>query len=145
MPSVFILNIMRAKFIFFGAIMAIFGLVASCSRRPALAETATLADFDGAWTGEWSWKDGSLTTLEIDHGKVKLSNFPASRSTTGETVVSGEGTVEFQSQWSTPAPCVLVTLPESELMVPIYITKDKEGLYYPVSTSNQRFIIFSRK
>lgn len=136
---------MRVSSICIATIIAIFGLVASCSRRPALAETATLADFHGEWIGEWSWKKGNLTALEINHGKAKLSNFPASSSTAKEAVVSGEGAVEFRTQWSTPAPCVLVTLPGSELMVPIYITINKESLFYPVSTSGQKFIIFSRK
>lgn len=120
------------------------GFVVSCSQRPELAKTASLAQFDGNWTGEWSWAQGGVADLEIKLGRIKYTNFPAFHAK-GETIVSGESEVEFQNQWSTPAPCILMTLPDSGLVVPIYITKDKNRLYYPVSTSKRKYIVFSRK
>lgn len=121
------------------------GFIVSCSQRPELAKSASLDQFDGNWTGEWSWKKGIITNLEIKFGKIKFSNFPATHDATGEITASGEGEVEFQTEWSTPAPCILVTLPNSNLTVPVYITADKKRLYYPYSTSNGDYIMFSRK
>jgi hypothetical protein len=124
------------------------GFVVSCSQRPELAKTASLDQFDGSWTGEWSWKKGSVTDLDIKHGTIRFRNFPASSFVTGEFAVSGESKAEFNLQWSTPAPCILVTLSTYSnltLAVPIYMAEDKEHLYYPVSTSKRTYIVFSRK
>jgi hypothetical protein len=135
----------RFKCCFYALIL---GLAVSCSKRPELATTASLAQFDGSWTGEWSWKKGSVTDLDIKLGTIRFRNFPVSSVVTGEVAVSGESKAEFKLQWSTPAPCILVTLSTYSnltLAVTVYMAEDKEHLYYPVSTSKRTYIVFSRK
>lgn len=118
-------------------IVATLVTASSCVRRPALAEASLLAEFDGEWVGEWSWKKGNWATLQIGNGKVKFANFPYDDDKGGEVVMSGGGVAEFASEWSRQSPCILVTLPGNpKTAVPVYISRDKENC----TTISQSFL-----
>src|SRR5687768_10042420 len=123
------------------ASLLLLSLLVSCSRKPQFATSAVPKDFEGQWAGTWSWNTNS-TTVEISGTRVKVSGFPINKGPTDEmVVVSSEGEGEFLSEWSRRAPCVLVSLPNPKMGVPLYITRDKEHLVYEASVSQGRRII----
>lgn len=76
---------------------------------------------------------------------MKVSGFPIKNGPTDEiVVVSSEGEGEFLSEWARRAPCVLVSLPNPKIGVPLYITRDKEHLVYDASVSRDQRIIFKK-
>jgi hypothetical protein len=126
------------------ASLLLFSLLVSCSRKPQFATSAVPKDFEGHWSGTWSWNTNS-TTVEISGTSVKVSGFPVKKGATDEiVVVSSEGEGEFLSEWSRRAPCVLVSLPNPKIGVPLYLTRDKEHLVYDASVSRGQRIIFKK-
>jgi hypothetical protein len=124
----------------------IFAAALSCSRESTvLATKANPGDFDGVWTGKWSWKPTESTSLEVFEGRVRAKNYPIRDLRTDETVVvSVSGKATFESEYGSPnAPCVLLDFP-NEVVTPIFISRNKKRLIYRVSAARDWNIIFER-
>lgn len=121
-------------------------LLISCSKKPEYATSAVASDFDGQWSGAWSWHTNSTSFIEISNGRVKIKELPLETEPADTiAVVSTEGEVRFANEYgSKRAPCVLLYLDAPKHAVPVYISKDKTRLIYNVDLNRERRIVFDK-
>jgi hypothetical protein len=122
-------------------------LLASCSpRQTDFAATAVATEFDGSWSGTWSWNPRKTSTVEIANGRVKVDGFPLRKSPRDQVVVlSAEGEARFQAAYGAKgAPCVLLYFQNPKDVVALFITEDKRHLLYDVSLVRDQRIVFQR-
>ena len=119
----------------------------SCSRNPELATSAVAKDFDGTWSGFWSWEPTRSTSLDISGTELKVTELPLEESPGDKMgAITAEGEARFQSEYgSKGAPCILLYFLDHKEVVPLFISKDKEHLIYTVDINLDRRIIFKRK
>jgi len=118
----------------------------SCSRQPELAGSAIAKDFDGHWSGRWSWATNNTTSVDISGTNIQVSRFPIDTAPAGGIViVSGGGQVRFQSHYgSQDSPCILLFFENPRDVVPLCIAKDKKHLIYDVNIIHDQQIILER-
>jgi hypothetical protein len=114
--------------------------------KPELATSASAKDFDGQWSGHYSWDSTRVTSVEIAGTKLKVKGLPVETSTNDQIVViSEQGEARFESQYgSKNAPCVLLYFSDRKEVVPLFISKDKARLVYIVDINLDRQIVFTR-
>jgi hypothetical protein len=110
------------------------------ARKP-VTSPPTAQDFEGLWRG-------STATLNISGSQVVATELPIfdfEDSRKVHRVVYGTGTVEFSKAYGPDGrPAVLLTFPEANTTINVYISRDKRQLEY-VLDPDLPPILFSRK